>query len=275
MTTKPAKPADLRPIEEQVLLDTTREGVAVVTLNRPEVHNAFNAEVIERLSEIFDDLAKQDGVRVVLIDGAGKSFSAGADLEWMKAAADYTEKENYEDAVAAADMFHRLRMLPQPSIALVHGPALGGGVGLVAATDIAIATAEAQFGLTEVRLGLVPAVISPYAVEAMGPRAARRYFLTGEKFSAGEAMRLGLVHVVVKDKAAMAQESERLVSAILECSPDAIARAKRLINASMKDFPDHELRNATARFIAEARASEEGKEGIAAFLAKRKPRWAQ
>lgn len=264
-----------KPIEEQVLLDTTREGVAVVTLNRPEVHNAFNAEVVERLSDIFDDLAKQDGVRVVLIDGAGKSFSAGADLEWMRAAGDYTEKENYEDALASANMFHRLRALPQPSLALVHGPALGGGVGLVAAADIAIATSEAQFGLTEVRLGLVPAVISPYVIEAIGPRAARRYFLTGEKFGVDEAMRLGLVHIAVKSKQELADAAEELVSAILECSPDAIARAKRLIEVNRHGFPDHELRAATARFIAEARVSDEGKEGVASFLAKRKPKWAQ
>jgi methylglutaconyl-CoA hydratase len=265
----------LKSVEEQVLLDTTREGVAVVTLNRPEVHNAFNAEVIERLSDIFADLAKQDGVRVVLIDGAGKSFSAGADLEWMRAAADYTENENYEDAAAAAEMFHRLRTLPQPSLALVHGPALGGGMGLVAAADIAIATEQAEFGLTEVRLGLVPGVISPYVIEAIGPRAARRYFLTGERFGADEAYRLGLVHRVVKDKQVLAQASEKLVDGILQCAPAAIARAKRLIDSCVSNFPDHELRAENARFIAEARASGEGKEGIAAFFAKRKPNWAK
>ncbi|MGQ0742686.1 MAG: enoyl-CoA hydratase-related protein [Alphaproteobacteria bacterium] len=264
-----------RPIEEQVQLDTTREGVAVVTLNRPEVHNAINAEIIDRLADIFTDLAKQDGVRVVIIEGAGKSFSAGADLEWMKAAADYTEKENFEDASAAADMFLRLRLLPQPSIALVHGAALGGGVGMIAAADIAIATADAQFGLTEVRLGLVPAVISPYVVEAIGSRAARRYFLTGEKFPAEEAYRLGLVHEVVPDKGALAAASEKIVDSILQSSPAAVARAKRLISACMKEFPDPELRLHTARFIAEARTSDEGREGIAAFLAKRKPKWAQ
>ncbi len=276
MTTKTtAGKEDLRPLEEQVLLDTTREGVAVVTLNRPDLHNAFNAEVIERLSDIFADLAKQDGVRLVLIDGAGKSFSAGADLEWMQAAADYTEHENYKDAMDMAEMFHRLRSLPQPSIALVHGPALGGGLGLVAAADIAIATNDALFGLTEVRLGLVPAVISPYVIEAMGPRAARRYFLTGEKFGPDEAMRLGLVHMVVNGKQELSQAAEKLVSAILECAPGAIARAKKLIGANSREFPDHELRAATARFIAEARASAEGKEGITAFLTKRKPNWAR
>ncbi len=268
------QPPILTPIEEQIQLDTTDEGVAVITLNRPEVHNAFNAEVVERLSDIFTDLAKQDGVRVVLIEGAGKSFSAGADLEWMKAAADYVEKENYEDAFAAAEMFHRLRQLPQPSIALVHGAALGGGLGIVAAADIAIATGDALFGVTEVRLGLVPGVISPYVIEAIGPRASRRYFLTGERFGADEAFRLGLVHQVVKDKQALAEAAEKLTAAILECSPDAIARAKRLINSCMSDFPDRELRESNARFIAEARASDEGKEGIAAFFAKRKPKWA-
>jgi methylglutaconyl-CoA hydratase len=266
---------DARPVEDQVLLDTTREGVAVVTLNRPEVHNAFNAEVVERLSDIFLDLAKQDGVRVVLIEGAGKSFSAGADLEWMKAAADYTEKENYDDALDMAEMFHRVRTLPQPTIAMVQGAALGGGVGLVAAVDIAIATADTQFGLTEVRLGLVPAVISPYVVEAMGPRVARRYFLTGERFSAERARDLGLVHTVVPDKHGLSQACEKLVDEILQCSPDALARAKRLIGAVTKDFPDYEMRQQTARIIAEARVSDDGREGIAAFLAKRKPKWAQ
>jgi len=265
--------SEFRPIEEQVLLDTTREGVAVVTLNRPEVHNAFNAEVIERLGDIFADLAKQEGVRVVLIEGAGKSFSSGADIEWMRAAADYTEKENYSDAAEMAEMFHRLRALPQPSIAMVQGAALGGGVGLVAAADIAIATLDAQFGLTEVRLGLVPAVISPYVIEAIGSRAARRYFLTGERFNGERALELGLVHQLVPDKQGLSQSCEKFVDEILQCSPDAIARAKRLIDAARHGFPDHDMRVATARFIAEARTSEEGKEGIAAFLAKRKPKW--
>lgn len=262
-------------IEEQVLLDTTREGVAVVTLNRPEVHNAFNAEVVERLSDIFADLAKQDGVRVVLIEGAGKSFSAGADLAWMKAAADFTEHENYQDAAAAAEMFHRLRALPQPSIALVHGPALGGGLGLVAAADFAIAAEQAEFGLTEVRLGLIPGVISPYIVEAIGACAARRYFLTGEHFNAAEALGLGLLHMVVKDKQALADAAEALVDTIFECAPGALARAKRLIETCRQGYPDHELRGATARAIAEARATPEAKEGIAAFFDKRKPNWAQ
>ena len=259
--------------EDVVLLDTTREGVAVVTLNRPELHNAFNASVIEDLSDAFADLAKQDGVRVVILEGKGKCFSAGADIEWMRAAGSYTLAENREDAQAFAVMLHRLRVLPQASVAVVHGPAIAGGTGLVAACDIAIATPKAMFGLTEVRLGLIPAVVSPYVIEAIGPRAARRYFLTGEKFGPDEAYRLGLVHSVVPDMDALAAETERIVSALLEGAPGAIRDSKRLLDrvAPLTD----ELRNETARAIAERRASAEGKEGLLAFLEKRKPKWAQ
>lgn len=259
--------------ENAVLVDTTREGVAVVTLNRPELHNAFNAAVIEDLSDAFDDLAKQDGIRVVIVEGKGKSFSAGADIEWMRAAGSYTLAQNREDAQAFAEMLRRLRVLPQASIAVVHGAAIAGGTGLVAACDIAIATRSATFGLTEVRLGLIPAVVSPYVVEAIGPRAARRYFLTGEKFDADEAYRLGLVHSVVPDMGALAAETERIVSMIFEAAPGAVRDAKRLLDrvAPLTD----ELREETARAIAERRASAEGKEGLAAFLEKRKPKWAE
>lgn len=261
--------------DRTVLLDLTRAGVAVVTLNRPEVHNAFNPMVIERLLGIMDDLAKQDGVRAVMLEGAGKSFSAGADLAWMRAAADYTPDENREDAGGLAELLHRLRTMPQATIALVHGPALAGGLGLVAACDMAIATRQAMFGLSEVRLGLIPAVISPYVIEAIGPRAAHRYFLTGERFGADEAMRLGLVHVVVEDKPALADATEKIVAAVLEGAPGAIAAAKRLIDAVTYDFPDRDLRALTSRLIAERRASDEAREGLAAFFEKRKPSWAK
>ena len=260
---------------EPILLDTTREGVAVVTLNRPEIHNAFNPDVIERLGDVFDDLAKQDGVRVILLEGAGKSFSAGADLAWMRAASNYTESENKEDAGDLAKMLHRLRAVPQPTIALVHGAAMAGGLGLVAACDIAIATKQALFGLSEVRLGLIPAVISPYVIEAIGVRNARRYFLTAERFGADEALRIGLVHMVVEDRPALAQAVEDVVDAILQGSPAAVASAKRLIDANIAGFPDAELRGVTSRMIAEARASDDAKEGLAAFFEKRKPRWAK
>jgi methylglutaconyl-CoA hydratase len=260
--------------EDVVRLDTTREGVAVVTLNRPTLHNAFNPEVIERLTDVFEDLHGADGVRVVLIEGAGKSFSAGADLAWMRAAADYTEKDNREDAGGLAEMLGKLRLLPQPTIALVHGPAIAGGMGLVAAADIAIATRQAQFGLSEVRLGLIPAVISPFVVEAIGAHQARRYFLTGERFGADEAMRLGLVHIVVEDRQALAQEAERIVTAILDAAPGAIGAAKRLIDL-VTYTPPAKLAKETSRLIAEQRATEEAKEGLSAFLEKRKPGWAK
>lgn len=259
---------------ELVNLDVTREGVAVVTLNRPEMHNAFNPEVIEKLIEIFEDLRKADGMRAVMIEGAGKSFSAGADLAWMRAAADYTEKDNREDAGGLAEMLGLMRALPQPTIALVHGPAIAGGMGLVAAADIAIATKQAVFGLSEVKLGLIPAVISPFVTEAIGAHQARRFFLTGERFGADEALRLGLVHIVVEDKTALAQEAERIVTAILDAAPGAIAAAKKLIDLVTYTQPP-KLAKETSRLIAEQRATDEAKEGLSAFLAKRKPNWAK
>lgn len=260
--------------DHPVLLDTTRDGLAVITLNRPEVHNAFNPDVIAALSDIFEDLRGADGVRAVMLAAEGRSFSAGADLTWMRAAADYSFADNREDAQALADMLEALRMLPQPTLALVHGPALAGGMGLVAACDIALATPEAMFGLTEVRLGLVPAVISPYVIEAIGPRAARRYILTGERFGAEEALRLGLVHAVLSDRNALSQAAEGIVAAILDGAPGAIRAAKELIDlvafTALEDVKDD-----TARLIAERRATDEAKEGLSAFLAKRKPNWAR
>lgn len=259
--------------DELVRLDLTREGVAVVTLNRPEMHNAFNPDLIERLGEIFGDIETSDGVRVVLIEGAGKSFSAGADLAWMRAAADYTEADNREDAGGLAEVFFRMRQMPQPTIAVVHGPAIAGGMGLVAAADIAIASENAVFGLSEVRLGIIPSVISPYVVEAIGARAARRYFLTGERFGADEAFRLGLLHAVVKDRAALASLSESLVDAVLQGAKGAIGEAKALIDlVAHRDVAD--VVDETARRIAARRATAEAKEGLSSFLEKRKPSWA-
>lgn len=259
---------------ELVRLDTTREGVAVVTLNRPEVHNAFNPDVIEQLTDIFEDLRGADGVRVVLIEGAGKSFSAGADLAWMRAAADYTPSDNRQDAGGLADLFLRIRELPQPVVALVHGPAIAGGMGLVAAADIAIATRAAVFGLSEVRLGIIPAVISPYVVEAIGPRMARRYFLTGERFGAEEALSMGLIHQLVDDKPALADAAEKIVTAILDGAPGAIAAAKNPADL-VSYMPVEDVKDETSRLIAERRATSEAKEGLSSFLEKRKPNWAK
>jgi methylglutaconyl-CoA hydratase len=260
--------------EEPVLLNITAEGVAVVTLNRPKVHNAFNPEVIERLYDLWDDIEDQPNIRVVLIDGAGPSFSAGADLNWMKRAGSLTPSENREDARGLADMLLKLRGLPQPTVALVHGAAIAGGMGLVSACDIAIASADAVFGLSEVRLGIIPAVISPYVIEAIGPRAARRYFLTGERFGAEEAKRLGLVHVLVPDRSGLSSEAERITAALLAGAPGAITAAKDLL-ATVTGAPiDATLAAETARRIADQRGTDEAKEGLSSFLEKRKPNWA-
>lgn len=262
-------------IEDTVLLNTTRDGVAVVTLNRPKVHNAFNPDVINRLKDIFETLRGADGVRVVLLEGAGPSFSAGADLAWMRAAADWTAADNREDAGDMAGMLHALHTLPQVTIALVHGAAMAGGCGLLSACDIAIATKNASFALSEVKLGIIPAVISPYVIRAIGSRAAHRYFLTAERFDAVTAHALGLVHIVVDDNDALAKESERLVQQIFTCAPGAIHAAKQLIEAVEGRPIDSHVMADTSRRIAEARASDEAKEGLSAFLQKRKPKWAE
>jgi methylglutaconyl-CoA hydratase len=257
--------------QDFVLLNTTRDDVAVVTLNRPKVHNAFNPQVIARLSDIFETLRGADNVRVVMIDGAGPSFSAGADLAWMRAAAEKRE----EDTGDMAEMLYRLHTLPQATIALVHGAAMAGGCGILSACDIAIATKTASFALSEVRLGIIPAVISPYVIRAIGARAAHRYFLTAERFDAATAQALGLVHIVVDDNDGLAKESERLVQQIFTCAPGAIAAAKELIAAVAGHPIDSDIRADTSRRIAERRASDEAKEGLSAFLEKRKPKWAE
>ncbi len=259
--------------DDMVLLDMTPEGVAVVSLNRPEVHNAFNPQVIERLDEIFADLARESHIRLVLIEGRGKSFSAGADLDWMRRAAGFTPQENREDAEALARMLKRLRELPQPTIALVHGPAVAGGVGLVAACDMAIAVRPAFFRLTEVRIGLIPAVISPYVIEAIGPRQARRFFLTAESFDADAAKAMGLVHIVVDDMNGLSAEVERLSSLIFENAPGAIKACKDLIDTVAGPAADDELVQETAFLIASQRQTPEAIDGIGAYLEKREPAW--
>lgn len=261
--------------EDVVLLNTTRAGVAVVTLNRPKVHNAFNPQMIDKLSDIFETLRAADGVRVVIVEGAGPSFSAGADLAWMRAAADLTERDNREDAGDMGEMLRRLSTLPQATIALVHGAAMAGGCGILSACDIAIATKTASFALSEVRLGIIPAVISPYVLRAIGPRAAHRYFLTAERFDAATAHALGLIHTIVDDNNALSHEAERIVQQIFTCAPGAINAAKELIAAvAGKPIDTHVIAD-TSRRIAERRASDEAKEGLSAFLEKRKPKWAE
>ncbi len=247
------------------------DGVAWVTLTRPEVHNAFDDTLIAELSTVLGGFASDERVRAVVLGAQGRSFSAGADLNWMQRMAGYSERENLDDARALADLMRRLYELPKPTLALVQGPTYGGGVGLVACCDIAIAAETANFCFSEVRLGLIPAAIGPYVIAAMGERATRRYFLTAETFSAREAMRFGLVHDVVPDEA-LGDIGRRVIKALLRGGPNAQLAAKDLI-LTISGRPLDDLTEETAKRIARLRVSEEGREGIAAFLEKRKPGW--
>ena len=241
-------------------------------LARPELHNAFDADLIASLTAALAEAGGDPSVRVVVLEGAGASFSAGADLNWMRGMAAAGEAENREDSLALARLMRTLDELPKPTIARVHGAAFGGGVGLVACCDIAIGAQEAKFGLTETRLGLLPAVISPYVLAAIGPRNARRYFATAEVFDAAEALRIGLLHQVVPaerlDDAVQAQ-----VALLLKAGPIASASAKALIRDVVAhiDGAKHDADNAA--LIARLRVSPEGQEGLSAFLDKRKPNW--
>lgn len=261
--------------EPVVLLEIDDRGVATVTLNRPQIHNAFNDEVVQRLGDIWRDLSVNPAARVVVLKGAGKSFSAGGDLDWMRRAGQATPEQNQASTLNMAKMLKALNDLPQATLALVYGNCMAGGTGLVSAADIVVATGDAQFALTEVRLGLTPATISPYVVAAMGSRQARRYFLTGERFGADEARRIGLVHDVVADPAALAMRGADLVSALLQGAPGAIRDSKELIGRVSGRPVDDEVMSFTAKNIADRRASMEGQEGLAAFFDKRKPSWAR
>jgi len=259
---------------DTVLLEVDGRGVAYVTLNRPDVHNAFNEDLIGRLGEIVDETAERDDVRMAILTGAGKSFSAGADLNWMKRQAERSKEENEADTQRFGSMLMRLHRHPRPWVALVNGAAYGGGVGLVAACDIAVADENARFCLSEVKLGLIPGVISPYVVRAMGRRQAHRWFLTAEVFDAETAEEIGLVHRAV-DAGDLEETGEHFVQALLECGPEAHGRTKDLIHAVSDRPVDEEMVADTARRIAETRASSEGQEGIASFLEKRPPAWRQ
>ncbi|WP_343717623.1 enoyl-CoA hydratase-related protein [Inquilinus sp.] len=246
-------------------------GVGTVVMDRPDRHNAFDEHVIAELTAGFAKLGADDSVRAVVLRGAGKSFSAGADLDWMRRMAAYDEAANLADARALAALMRTIDTLPKPTVALVHGAAYGGGVGLVACCDIAIATEAAAFSLSEVKLGLIPAVISPYVVRAIGARAARRYFLTAERFDAVEARRLGLVHELVGSDG-LEEAARQVLAALRGNGPAAVRAAKDLVAAVVGKAPA-EVEDDCAHRIAATRASDEGKEGVAAFLEKRKPSW--
>lgn len=250
-----------------------RDGpVARVTLARPRVRNAFDEALIGELTSVFLSFADDSETRVVVLAGEGPVFCAGADVEWMRRAGGWSKTENETDAERMAGMLRSIDDCPRPVVALVQGAAIGGGVGLVAACDVAVAAEDAVFSLSEVKLGILPAVISPYVLRAIGPREARRWFLTGERFGATEARRIGLVHEVAP-AADLAVAGERLVSALLSSAPEAVAIAKRLIAQVAGKSPE-EAMPLTVRTIADRRASEEAKEGLTAFLEKRPPAWA-
>ncbi|MBL8517643.1 MAG: enoyl-CoA hydratase/isomerase family protein [Betaproteobacteria bacterium] len=255
-----------------LLLDIDQQ-VGIVTLNRPDKHNAFDDALILELTQALRDLDANPAVRVVVLSGMGKSFSAGADLNWMKRISEYSEEQNFTDAQALAELMRTLHGLSKPTVARVHGAAFGGGVGLIACCDIAVASAAANFSLSEVRIGLIPAVISPYVIAAMGERAARRYFLTGERFDAAEAYRIGLIHDHAPDDDMMDRTINLIVEALLSAGPNAQREAKALIDAVVNRPLSPALIEDTARRIAQVRVSTEGQEGLGAFIAKRSPAW--
>jgi methylglutaconyl-CoA hydratase len=255
-------------------LAVERQGpIGLVTLNRPERHNAFDDALIAELTEALRTMEADESVRVVVLSGAGKSFSAGADLNWMKRMAGFSKDENQRDAMALGALMRTLAHLRKPTIARVHGAAYGGGVGLVACCDIAVAAQAATFALSEAKLGLIPAVISPYVVAAIGERAARRYFVTAERFDAAEAWRLGLVHELAASDADMDEKIGALIDALLQCGPVAQREAKELVRAVANRPVTSEVIQDTAERIARIRSSPEGREGVTAFLEKRRAAW--
>ena len=249
-----------------------RGPVATLWLNRPDKHNAFDEHLIAAITAGLNQLAKDDSVRVVVLAGRGNSFSAGGDLDWMRRAAGFSHAQNLADANLLAEMLRTLAELPKPTIARVHGAALGGGVGLVCACDMAVASDTAFFATTEVRVGLIPATIGPYVLRAIGARQAQRYFLTAERISATRAQQMELVHEVV-GAAALDVKIAEITTALLACAPRAQAKAKRFVVDTVNRPLDSTLIAETAAVIADIRATDEAREGLSAFLDKRKAAW--
>lgn len=258
-----------------VSIEATPEGAVTVTMNRPAKKNAFNAELIGALREAFETLRQQETLRVVFVRGAGGTFSAGADLEWMRDAIDFTEEDNRDDAMRMAVMLKHLWDIPALTVALVEGGAFGGGVGLAAACDMAIAVKSAKFAFSEVKLGLVAATISPYVVAAIGPRRARRLFSTGEVFSAEQAVSFGLADEVADDAAALTAAKDRIATAMRACAPGAVDASKQLVTHIIGRHLDQALMDHTARLIASRRVSDEGQAGVRAFLDGQKAPWTE
>ncbi|MCJ8321880.1 MAG: enoyl-CoA hydratase/isomerase family protein [Colwellia sp.] len=255
-----------------VLFNVDSQGVATVTLNNPEKHNAFDDLIIKELTDIFDSIAKNNDIKVMVLASTGKSFSAGADLGWMKRMASYSYEDNLKDATALANMLKALNFLPQPTIAKIQGAAFGGAVGLASCCDIVIAASKASFCLSEVKLGLIPATIGPYVVNAIGLKAARRYFITAERFFAEKAQQIGLVDEVV-ELDSLTNEVDKMIDTILSNGPQAIQAAKKLaLDVAFQGFSETLLQDTSQR-IAHLRVSPEGQEGLTSFFEKRTPAW--
>jgi methylglutaconyl-CoA hydratase len=250
-----------------------QDRIARITLTRPEVRNAFNDEVIQELKASFETVGARDDVRAVVLAAEGPAFCAGADLNWMRRMADYTRDENVADAGQLAAMLKAIYECPKPTMAAVQGDVFAGGMGLVAACDMAVSVDSATYCLSEVKLGLIPATISPYVIRAMGARAAHRYFLTAERFSAQEAHRIGFVHELVNGPEALSAKVDELAQALCNASPAAVRAGKRLVLDVAEREINASLIAATVEGIADIRASEEGREGVQSFLQKRKPAW--
>jgi methylglutaconyl-CoA hydratase len=261
-------------MSKTVITRFDEHGNATVMLNRPEVHNAFDPEMVEALTVSLLALAKEPDVRAVVLVGAGASFCAGADIGHMKKSASFSKKQNYEAALQSANMLHTLYTLLKPTIACVRGAVRGGGCGLVAACDIAIATRTATFRLSEVKLGIIPSMISPYVIEAIGSRMSRRYMLTGEEFDCAEAYRIGLVHDIAEEED-LGGKVGAILGALFSSGPKAIAAVKELIPYAASAAIGEKLVAETSKRIAEIRATPEAQEGLSAFLDKRKPQWCE
>ena len=257
---------------DKVITQIDSRGVAQVTLNNPDKHNAFDDQMIIELTNAFNALAANANVRIMLLKSEGKSFSAGADLEWMKRMASYSYQQNLNDARALAAMLKALHQMPIPTIARVQGAAFGGAVGLVSCCDIALASSNASFALSEVKIGLVPSTISPYVIAAIGERHAKRYFMTAERFDTNTALQISLVHEAVEEQF-LDDKVEQLITAILSNGPEAVVAAKQLVFAVSGKAIDSSLIEHTCEVIAGIRVSAQGQEGLSAFLDKRKPHW--
>ncbi len=262
---------DMDKSEFKTITYERRDQVVMVTFNRPEVHNAFNSRLIEEMTEAVKLVREDDSVRIFVLTGKGKSFCAGADLNWLREIVDYSYEQNLEESLALAEVLHQIYLLPKPTVAMVNGTAIGGGIGFLSACDMALAAEEAVFGLSEVKIGLVPAAISPYVIRKIGESKAREYFLTGTRIRARKAQEIGLVNEVVPLEK-LSETVDLLNENLLTSGPEAIANCKELItttsNASIADVKEY-----TAQMIAGLRVSEEGQEGMASFLEKRKPKW--